>query len=268
MILGNLFLASVLWCFHQPAQASAVAPVTAPLTLTDGQSTLNYLSTSFDAAGATENGYLLHDWSTVNQQFVDVQQLARIGETLGQEIGIPNAKVTTRVDANEVYYQMDANWTNQTKLRIVLTSFAASQSAGATGGAPMVGGSTVLVISASSTSLDRTPLAKQYQQMEQAVANVNATPQMSACLEGYRDDKIVGVQASNLAQLALQAVNATPIEGMNTSLETSDSGYSPQGLTYILTNNKRMNVQVAIHDDTYDKRTNVLVGTPIITTTY
>lgn len=264
IIFGGLFLASVMWCFRSPAQAESMTPV----TQSDGQTTLNYLSASFDSTGATETGYLLHNWSTVNQQFDNLQQLEQIGSQIGEEMDIPNAKVTTRIDANEVFYEMDANWTNQTSLQIVLTSFAPSSSAGTVGGAPMVAGSTVLVISATSTSLDRQPLAQQYDLMEQAVTNVNAMPQMSACLEGHRDDKIVGVQAKALAMQAMQVVDAAPVEGLNTADETSESGYSSQGLTYILTNDNRMNLQVAVHYDTYDKRTNVLVGTPIITTTY
>jgi hypothetical protein len=100
------------------------------------------------------------------------------------------------------------------------------------------------------------------------VAAVEGTPQMSAYLTGFIPTEVSESTANKLAAQALAAVDATTVEALRTSLETSVSGYSENAPTYILTNGRRMNVQVAVHQDSYRHGTDVYIGTPIITTTY
>lgn len=272
---------------HHSAQAST-------FSTTDGTRTAKYLDTAFAATGAFANGFQVTDWSTLNHSFMDLQTLSKIGDELGQELSIQSAKISTGGDSKENYFSIEGVGLHQSTIEIALSSFAPvnndsqsspyGHSSTATVSSPMqiVAGSTVLSIAvknqASSQPLNhslyqtktalRTTLANTYQQVENAVHNLGIPTQMSACILGALDAKIMGVQAQPIVNAAFHAVHATVDEGLNSTWETSISGYSPEGLTYIITNGKRMDLQVAVHDDTYHERTNVLVGTPIITTTY
>lgn len=262
LVIGTILLTAVGIWLSNSTQAATLGQ-TVPQT--HGQAVLNYLDTSLRATGATPDGYFVHDWSTVNHTFLNSANLAQIGGEIEQELSIENAKLTLRENANETFYEIDGDWPNQTAVQLVLSSFAPTLG---NDGIPILPGSTVLVISATSTSKNVAPLADAYQSLENAVSAAGITPEMSACLEGYCSARIIGVHATNLATEALQAVDAVSLGGLTSTLETSLSGYSPQGLNYILTNGQRMNLQVAVHDDSYANRTNVLVGTPIITTAY
>ncbi|WAH36857.1 YwmB family TATA-box binding protein [Alicyclobacillus dauci] len=231
----------------------------------DGQRQFAFLSQALAATNASPNGYAIHDWTILNNQFMNHTQLASLGEQLEKEFALTNAKLTTRSEQNETYYQVDGQWPNSTNVRIVLTSLP-----GTTTQSPSTdeAAQTVLTVTALGTGSAADNFARQYDGVEHMVAAVQGTPQMSAYLTGSLASEVPQQQANHLATMALQAVNASSVESLKTQWETSVSGYAADALTYIYTNGRRMNVQVAVHDDTFHHSTDVLVGTPIITTTY
>jgi hypothetical protein len=239
---------------------------------------IDMLNQSFGAIHAKQTGYILHDYSTVNHQFTEVKNLSNFGRDLVQELGIQNAKITEIPRADDVFYNVDGIWPNQTEVHVTLSSFrngtnALQMSNSATGSgtthAENASGITTLAVSVIGKGPYNENIKQQYQMVENMVKRVGVTPEMDACLEGYLDDRIVGVQAKDIINQSFAAIHAAPVEGLYTALETSVSGYTNDYSTNnIATDGKRMNVQFAVHADDYYHRTNVLVGTPIITTTY
>lgn len=253
----------------QKAQAqTAVATKAQSGSETDGQKTFAFLEQALRSTNALASGYAVHDWTTVNHQFVPQTQLATKGQELEKEFGITNAKVTSQSVNNESYWQVDGRWPNSTNVRVVLTSLPGSSSATQNvDTAPQ----TILTITALGTvsgNSGNSGFAGQYDKIEHMVTRVNGTPQMSGYLTGHLTSEKNEAQSEQIARKALRAVGATQVQALKTQYETSLSGYAKKALTYIDTGGKRMNVQVAVHDDTYHHRTDVLVGTPIITTTY
>lgn len=232
---------------------------------TDGQKTLAFLEQALRSTNARPSGYAVHDWTTVNHQFMSKSQLVIIGQGLEKEFGITNAKVISRSVNTQSYWQVDGRWPNSTNVRLVLTSLEGTKTyPQSMDTAPQ----TVLTITALATASSNDGFAGQYDKIEHMVASVNGTPQMSGYLTGNLAGEKTETQSRQIAETALRAVGATQVQALNTQYETSLSGYAPNALMYIDTSGKRMNVQVAVHDDTYHHRTDVLVGTPIITTTY
>ncbi|WP_067624837.1 YwmB family TATA-box binding protein [Alicyclobacillus acidiphilus] len=266
MWAGALILIGAL-IFHHPTIASAqaaVEPATAAAAETDGQKGYAFLDDALQATNASATGYAIHDWTTLNQQFLTVQDLAKVGGKLVQEFGLVNANITSRQVKNESFWQVDGSWPNGTNVQLVLTSLPGSGSVDDIDSSAQ----TVLTITALGSNLTKDVFASQYDQVERMVAAVEGTPQMSAYLTGFIPTEVSESTANKLAAQALAAVDATTVEALRTSLETSVSGYSENAPTYILTNGRRMNVQVAVHQDSYRHGTDVYIGTPIITTTY
>lgn len=246
------------------SSTTATPGTTLTSQLTDGQKQFAFLNSALAATNATPSGYAIHDWTTVNNQFLQMGGLASIGTGLVQEFGLVNAKITSRQAKNESYWQVDGQWSDSTNVRIVLTSLPAAGS----GQTVDTQAQTVLTITALGDNNTESAFAGQYDQVEHMVAAVQGTPQMSAYLTGSLGDVVTETQANAIAAGALQADGASLVESLRTSLETSLSGYATTPSTYILTNGKRMNLQVAVHADSYHQRTDIYVGTPIITTTY
>lgn len=246
-----------------PTASSTASTVTAP-TETDGAAQYAFLHAALAATHAEATGYGIHDWTTLNNEFLPVTQLASIGGQLVQEFGLTNANITSRQLNNESFWQVDGQWPNATHVQLVLTSLP-----GANGGGADAAPQTVLTMTAIGSSLTQTVFSSQYDQVEHMVATVDGTPQMSAYISGFYPQEVDEAQADQMAMTSLAAVGANTVEGLRTPLETSISGYSAKAPVYILTgDNRRMNVQVAIHQDSFRHGTDVYVGSPIITTTY
>ncbi|GMA57562.1 TATA-box binding protein [Alicyclobacillus sacchari] len=255
---------------HHPAapnvQAATTSAVTAvsPQNETDGAAQYAFLDAALAATHAEATGYGIHDWTTLNNEFLPVTQLASIGGQLVQEFGLTNANITSRQLSNESFWQVDGQWPNATNVQLVLTSLP-----GASGNGVDSAAQTVLTITALGSSLTQTVFSSQYDQVEHMVAAVDGTPQMSAYLSGFYPQEVDEADADRMAMAALTAVKASTVEGLRTPLETSISGYSAKAPVYILTgDNRRMNVQAAIHQDSFRHGTDVYVGSPIITTAY
>ncbi len=213
---------------------------------------------SFQATHAQVQGYLIHNRSELNRHFASVQELQQIADSLRQELAIQKAKAVCRTSPDQNVVQLAGAWPAATQVSIILASFRESEASG----------STLLILNVRSQEgrLDR--LERDANRVKQVVTNLKSTAQISACIEGFTDARMVGVQGDDLISQAFSAVHAHPIEGVKSDLLTSISGYSSEIPGYILSNGKKLNLQVAVHYDAYHHRTNVLVGTPIITETY
>lgn len=252
--------ATAVW--SRPASsASATVSTTQVAALPDAAS-MALLRKSFAATHALVSGYIVHNYSTLNDRFQSVRELEQNGQRLQQEFGLLNAKLYSRDYGQERYVDIHGQLGSNTVVNVVLTSFAKPN------GVENATASTVLVVSVDSTGTNLDQMQHLYTTIAQAVRKSGAIPELSACIEGNVGDRMSESKANALVNAALQSVQATRVEGLTTASLTSISAYSPLGGTFIMTNTKRMNLQVAVHADTYHHDTNVLVGTPIITTTY
>ncbi|MFB5191032.1 YwmB family TATA-box binding protein [Alicyclobacillus fastidiosus] len=269
-VWASVFVAIGACLVHGPSGTTAQASTggqaaSSAVQSSDGTRQFNYLNTAYSATGATPTGYAIHDWTVLDANYHSEQQLEAIGQQLEQEFDLTNAKVTTRSEQNEKFYQVDGTWSGSTEIQLVLTSL---QGGAASPQTTSTGSETVLTVTALGTSAGLNLFSAQYDAIEQTVSSVQGTPQMSAYFTGSLSAMTNEQQANTIASNALKSVHASTVEALRTTYETSLSGYSGDPLTYIDTNGKRMDLQVAVHDDTYHHRTDVLVGTPIITTTY
>ncbi|WP_041695521.1 YwmB family TATA-box binding protein [Alicyclobacillus acidocaldarius] len=246
---------------HPPGTASAHTASAVP---SDGGAQYQFLMSALRATGATPNAYLIHDWTQLNDSFLDSAQLAALGGQVVQELGLASVKTQVAQLANETYWRAVGAWPGGTRAEVVLTSFPGAPS-GAGDGQP----ETVMTVTASSSNLTEGQFSSQYDQVERTVASVNGTPQMSAYIAGFKPSEVSEAEADEMAIAALRAVGAAAVEGMRTPLETSLSGYSAHAPVYVLSrDHRRVNVQVAVHDDSFRQGTDVYVGSPLVIATY
>lgn len=218
-----------------------------------------YLAQGFNATGAKATGFVIHDYSTVNQQFMSVSDLQNLAETMVADFGLTNVKAGKRVGQDEHIIQLSGTWSKQTSVSIVLSSFHM------TDGMP---DSTILVLRAKTETSNLAELAPQMSAISTELQRLRISSQLDAYITGYVKPKLSQQQTDHVISKAFVTVKAERTEGLSSTLVSSISGYSPEGPTYILSNGKKMNLQVALHWDGYNHQTNVIVGTPIIIDPY
>ncbi|WP_067620423.1 YwmB family TATA-box binding protein [Alicyclobacillus acidiphilus] len=218
-----------------------------------------YLTQSFNATGAKATSFVIHDYSTVNQQFMSVSDLQNLSETIASEFGLTNVKAGKRVGQDKHIIELSSTWSTKTSLSIVLSSFHM------TDGMP---DSTILVLRARNETGNVAELAPQMSAVSTELRRLHISPQLDAYITGHVKPKLSQEQTDHVISKAFVAVKAERTEGLSSTLVTSISGYSSEGPTYILSNGKKMNLQVALHWDGYNHQTNVIVGTPIIIDPY
>jgi hypothetical protein len=269
LIACTLLAAGVVWRWTPVAQAARdLAPDKGLVQerTTDARADIKtpphfevkYVKRSFQATQAEVLGYFIHNRSELDRHFASTRELQQIADNLKQDFAIQKAKQVCRTTSNQNVLELAGTWRTATQILIILASFRESNGSG----------STVLIVNLHSQEGQLDHLEHDANQVERIVTNLKFTPQISACIEGFTNARMVGVQADRLISQALSAVSAHPIEGVRSDLLTSISGYSSEIPGYIMSNGKQMNLQVAVHYDAYHHRTNVLVGTPIITETY
>ena len=232
-----------------------------------------FLLQAFAASGATPTGYLIHDWTQVNQKFVSLTQLQSWAGNISHDLAIFSSHTVTRRTKGENFYEIYGAGPGNTQVRVVLSSFqfGKTQDTGATiSTLQSVGGQaeTLLVISLQQNDAHLAGLTTDWERMDQALTQANWVPQISACIEGFRNDRMGDGQRVRWANLVLQNVHAVRVEGLTLHNVTSISGYSQGQDIAILANGHPINVQVAAYYNAYRHHTNVLVGTPVITIPY
>ncbi|MCF8567176.1 YwmB family TATA-box binding protein [Alicyclobacillus tolerans] len=250
-------------------QASVVTPAGISAQTISGQSsqpgstnqptqTAAYLERSFIATHAQVSNYEVNNWSQLSQKAESLAQLSQQADRFAQEIHLRSPKKNKYQAAGENYLQLTGLTDGGAQVFAVFSSLQGQANTS----------ESILTVRVDGTAKDLSRFPAVLNTLNRGLVSIGAIPQISACLEGTLDAKLSRDYADKVVQQAFAAVHASRVEGIQTGQVTSISGYSPLERTFILTNGQKMNLQVAVHYDAYHHRTNVLVGTPIITRTY
>jgi len=218
-----------------------------------------YLEQCFHATGANATSFLIHDYSIVNQNFMSASDLLNLAETMASDWGLMNVTASKRVGSNTHILQLSGTWPNQMRVSIVLSSFHMTDG---------MRDSTKLVLRAKNETGDLSKLAPKMSVIARELQHERIPSNLDAYITGYVKPRLSQEQTNKVITRAFDAVHAKRTEGLTSKLVTSISGYSPNAPTYILSNGKKMNLQVALHWDGNNHHTNVIVGTPIIVDSY
>lgn len=212
---------------------------------------------AFDTSTAEAEGYYVHNWSVVNNTYMSMKELQQMAERLNSTLQIPDAQVNKIDDEHQHIYQLYGRWDPRTTVSLVLATMDLEKQP-----------QTVLVIKVERESNRVQDITRSIEKVKETTKSIGVAPQISTCIKGFYSDRIESTERNQLIQRIFASVNAGEIEGIRSELITSVSGYSPLSKEYIKTNEKRMNLQVAMHYDAYQKKTRILVGSPIVTIEY
>lgn len=216
------------------------------------------LTQAFAASSAEAEGYSVHNWSVVNQQFAEMNELVQMARKMNETLQIPNPQEYQNSELQQHIYQLYGKWDDTTDVTLILNSMNLE------GQQPQ----TTLVVKVERRSNNTEGLTETVDRVRQTARDAGANPQISTCIKGFLNDRIKITERDQLIKRVLSSVKAKEVEALRSDLLTSVSGFSAASKEHILTDGKPMNLQVVVQWDNYQKRTRVLVGAPIITIEY
>ncbi|QDX91622.1 hypothetical protein EEL32_13570 [Brevibacillus laterosporus] len=226
----------------------------------------SYWSQVTEASVATQ---LIEAAETTEATITDIEHRARIQLaslstakeflSLGHEwsgiLGIPSAKAIIS-EGDQLIYQTEGK-VGQTKLHIRLIGLPEPHNI-----------DVYLVISLEGKRIHAQDIEMAYEKVVAETKSRGLIPQFSTCIRGiYNDTLSDGWQEARINKV-FTLLQAQEVERLQDESVTSISGYTTQWKPYIITNDRKMNVQIATHVDSLNQLTRITLGTPIITAEY
>jgi hypothetical protein len=91
-----------------------------------------------------------------------------------------------------------------------------------------------------------------------------ASINFSSCIIGTYKGRMAEKEADKKSRIALQSIKAEKVEGIENEELKSISAFSSSVGGYVLSDQSRVNVQLAIRYSSYDDKTYIWIGTPLI----
>lgn len=93
-------------------------------------------------------------------------------------------------------------------------------------------------------------------------------PDANYCVTGYFDGKFNNEQLNDVCNSAFRAAGAKEVDGIKDNNLISLTAYSPEFENHIRVDGTRVNLNIAIRYNSYEKRTYIWLATPLITIEY
>lgn len=213
---------------------------------------------AFQTSGAEATGYSVHDWSVMNEEEMNWAQLQQAAEQFNRTLQINKTQIDRIVLDHQRVYQIHGNWQANEQVSIIVSTTELSANTWQS--------TAVMLVEKQSTDLN--DLQYSIEKVRETSALTPGKANFDACIQGFRNDRMSVETRNDLITKVFSTAQAREIEGLRTDLVSSISGYTSLTPYFINTNGKKMNLQVAMHDDATGGKTTVIIGSPIITETY
>jgi hypothetical protein len=115
---------------------------------------------------------------------------------------------------------------------------------------------------------DSTDLLSERQKLEKYFTDKSVKPKISSCIIGIYDGKLTENEMRSKIADAMSSVKAKEVEGLSNENLNSISAFSGNINSFVLSNNKKVNMQIAMRYSSYDDKTYIWIGSPLIHVEY
>lgn len=211
------------------------------------------LITSFKSTGADVLESTISCWTKLNNRFIDIEQIETEMSGIVRRIA-PEKAIVVKSDESggglnkKVVYCFKGNRTYSIAIESVKQETVEE---------------TYVVID---VSIDRSyqELIAERQNMIDAVHKPEGSISFSSCIIGTYKGRLDDKDADKKTRIALQSINANKVEGMENDELKSISAFSSSVGGYMASDKTGVNVQLAIRYSSYDDKTYIWIGTPLI----
>ncbi|MGI6587155.1 MAG: YwmB family TATA-box binding protein [Gracilibacteraceae bacterium] len=220
----------------------------APEAITEEKAlVVSFKSTEADVLEST-----MSCWTKLNDRFMDIEQIEAEMNRIVRRIEPDKATVVKSDDDGRlnkiVVYCFKGNRTYSIAIESVKQETA---------------GETYAVID---VSMDRSyqELAAERKNIIDALQRPEGSMHFSSCIIGTYKGKLDEKDVDKKSKIALQSINARKIDGMENDELRSISAFSSSVGGYKVPDKASVNVQLAIRYSSYDDKTYIWIGTPLI----
>jgi len=215
------------------------------------------LVTAFESSGADILESTISCWVKINDEFLGLKQLEAEMQRIVSVINPERASVIKSFESGDRLNKMVLSCTKANKAYIISVESVKQETAGET---------YVLL----DVSMDRSckGLSAERQVIVDALQVDEDLINFSSCIIGTYDGKLEEKDVDKKSAMALRAINAKKVEGIENEEFRSISAFSANVKGYVASGPARVNVQLAARYSSYDDKTYIWIGTPLIPAGY
>jgi hypothetical protein len=102
----------------------------------------------------------------------------------------------------------------------------------------------------------------------EAFKSKNLQPRLSSCFTGFYEGKMSEDEVDDILGRVFSKIDAKEVDGVDDSGLKSVTAYSPAISNYMRIGGSKVNINLAVRYNSYEDRTYIWIGTPVITTEY
>ena len=211
------------------------------------------LITSFDSTGADVLESTISCWTKLNSKFLTIKQIEAEMTGIVSKINPDKATIVKSIESDGqlnkiVLYGFKGNKTYS----IAIESLKQE-----------TGGETYIVLD---VSIDKSyeDLMTERQNIINGVQAEVGSINFSSCIIGTYKGRMSEKDVDKKSRIALQSINAKRVEGIENEELKSISAFSSSVGEYLISDQAKVNVQLAIRYSSYDDKTYIWIGTPLI----
>ncbi len=210
------------------------------------------LITSFKSTGADVLESTISGWTKLNDRFLTIGEIEAEMSGIINRINPEDKTVEKREESDSLNKMVLYGSKGNKSYNIAIESIKQE-----------TGGETYIVFD---ISLDRSyeDLEKERKAMADAVQRDSSRINFSSCIIGTYQGMLEERDADKKTKTALQAINAKKVEGIENEELKSISAFSTNVGGYVMSDQARVNVQLAMRYSSYDDKTYIWIGTPLI----
>lgn len=212
---------------------------------------------SFENCKAEVIESTINSWGRLNNRFMDIHDIQLQMNTFIGRMGFKqeDLQITTETDEQlnkETVYVSDGNKTYCIAIESINKGLT---------------GESYIIID---VTIDKSyfELEEEKEKLDTVFRETLGVLRYSRCIIGTYNGKLEEEEMGKKTRIALNAVKAKKIEGIATEEMSSISAFSSQLDDYVLSNDKKVNLQVALRYSSYDDKTYIWIGTPLIPIEY
>lgn len=208
---------------------------------------------AFESTGAKVLESTISCWAKLNDRFMTKQQLEAEMDRIVKYVKLDNTTIIKNVENDDTLNKLVLYGTKDNKAYNLAVESAKQGENGET-----------YVVFDVFVDKDYRGLASVRQEIIDALPLEEEAINFSSCIVGTYKGELSQKESDRKSELALQSIDAKRVEGIEDDTMKSISAFSSNVGGFVMSERSRVNVQLAMRYSTYDDKTYIWIGTPLI----
>lgn len=238
--IGMIILMFMIWSYN-------------PVLSTENKSMEDALQKAFKASGATIDMININSWAVIQQKFEDMAVMKKWVRDVKDELNLNGDARITEKDYN-MFREVKMEYTDDKK-RIVVIFQSLKEDIS----------QTYLIVDEYISDFQD---IKDKKAIERLYKQYNKKPEISILCEGTFNGQKSYNELEKIKNEIINSIHGSIINDGHYNGFISVTGYSPEIKEYISMGGEKININVALRYSSYDHKTHIYIGSPVITGEY